>query len=99
MSKKSTTAAMTLRMNIEMADNGIIIRDPDCEDIVTLALAGKSNQNYGSDTCHADEHRVIGEKIYDWLFEVVLQEQDPNIIIPTGFQLEINAKCEGRARI
>lgn len=39
MSKKQATApAECLKMNIELADNGIIIRNPDEEDEVTLAL-------------------------------------------------------------
>jgi hypothetical protein len=44
-----------------------------------------------------DEYKAIGQKVWDWLLNVVLQEQDPNEIITTGFQLEISAKCEGRS--
>lgn len=94
MNKKKVTAAETLRMNIELADNGIIIRNPDCEDEVTLAME-KGDRTDNID--HSDEHKAIGQKLYDWLMNVVIQEQDPNEIITTGFQLEINAKCEGRA--
>jgi hypothetical protein len=92
MSKKKVTAAETLHMNIELADNGIIIRNPDCEDEVTLAI-----ENNGSCDNHGNEYRAIGWKLYDWLMNVVLQDQDPNEIITTGFQLEIIAKCEGRS--
>jgi len=105
MSKKKTTAAETLRMNIELADNGIIIRNPDCEDEVTLAMqkgewvdqGGVQKGAFYNHFDHTQEHQAIGRKIYDWLMNVVLLEQDPSYIITTGFQLEINAKCEGRA--
>ena len=98
MIKKKVTAAETLRMNIELADNGIIIRNPDCEDKVTLAMESgvHKSEGYGYDIDHTQECKAIGRKIYDWLMNVVLLEQDPNEIITTGFQLKINAKCEGR---
>jgi hypothetical protein len=96
MSKKKVTAAETLRMNIEMADNGIIIRNPDIEDEVILAM---HKGEYCDMIDHTDEHRSVGKIIYEWLMNVVLPDQDPNVIITTGFQLEINAKCEGRSMV
>ena len=39
MSKKKTTEPMSMKMAIELADNGIIIRDPEWEDDVTLAIS------------------------------------------------------------
>lgn len=30
-----------MRLTIEFADNGIILRNPECEDEVTLAVRGK----------------------------------------------------------
>ena len=96
MTKKKTAAAETLRMHIELADNGIILRNPDCEDEVTLA-AHNGNPKTGYDLDFINESRAIGNKIYRWLTDVVLQEQNPDEIIVTGFHLEISAKCEGRA--
>jgi CHAT domain-containing protein len=85
MSKKKVTAAETLRMNIELADNGIIIRNPDIEDEVILAMA---KDKWSEDNSHHDdEYRAVGKIIYNWLMDVVLQNQDPNEIITTGFQL------------
>jgi hypothetical protein len=105
MIKKKVTAAETLRMNIELADNGIIIRNPDIEDEVILAMqkgewidhGGVERGAWTNYVDHSDEHRAVGKIIYNWLMDVLLQNQDPNEIITTGFQLEINAKCEGRA--
>ena len=81
-----------MRMNIELAVNGIIIRNPDCEDDVTLALAtGK----WGSGVDHSDEYQKIGRRIYDWLMDVVIQEHDKELTI-TNFELDIIATCKGR---
>lgn len=80
-------------MNIELADNGIIIRNPDCEDDITLAVT-KGEFNTGFD--HSDEHRKIGRKIYNWLMEEVLHEPGSDLII-TNFDLDITATCKGRA--
>ena len=80
-------------MNIELADNGIIIRNPDCEDDITLAITtGKFAEGFD----HSDEHRKIGRKIYNWLMEEVLHEPGSDLII-TNFDLDITATCKGRA--
>ena len=78
-------------MTIELADNGIIIRNPECVDEVTLAL---SKGQYGED--HTDEYNKIGKRVYDWLINILLAEQDPREIITTGFDLSIVARCSGR---
>jgi hypothetical protein len=91
MSKKKTTEAMTMKISIELADNGIIIRNPDCEDDVTLAL---SRGQYGED--RTDEYNAIGKIVFDWLMNVVLTEQNLSLILPTGFDIDINTKCFGR---
>ena len=93
MSKKKTTEPMAMKMVIEFADNGCILRNPDCEDDVTLAL---SRGEYGED--HTDEYQKIGKRVYDWLANVVLGEQDPREIITTGFDIDIHARCFGRER-
>ena len=80
-----------MRMNIELADNGIIIRNPDCEDEVTLAVEKEAADGmwYGS------EERAIGKKIYSWLMDVVIQEHEGELII-TNFDIEVVATCKGR---
>lgn len=97
MSKKQATApAECLKMNIELADNGIIIRNPENEDDITLAMTGKgtrSDDGYMID--HSDEHRAIGKMIFNWLTDVVIPEHDTELII-TNFDIEINAVAKGR---
>ena len=64
MAKTVNNPKEKMRMNIEFADNGIIIRNPDCEDDVTLAL---SHDNGRTGVCyeqyHDDEYNEIGRKI------------------------------------
>ena len=74
-----------MQLTIEFADNGIILRNPDCEDEVTLALTG------------SEEYRVIGKKIYDWLTDVVVAEYSDHLIT-TGAELDITATLNGRRR-
>ena len=93
MNKKKTTEPMTLQMTIELADNGIIIRNPECGDEVTLAL---EKGGYTECIDHSDEYTAIGKKVYDWLINILLAEQDPREIITTGFDLNIVACCCGR---
>lgn len=94
MSNKKTTEPMSMKMVIELADNGIIIRDPEWEDDVTLAI---SKGQYDED--HTDEYKEIGKRVYDWLVNVVRGESEPDEIIVTGFDIDINARCTGRSRI
>ena len=87
-----------MRMNIELADNGIIIRSPENEDEVTLAMNGggtRKAEGYGYDIDHTDEYKAIGKKIYDWLMDVVIQEHDTELII-TNFDIDVVATCKGR---
>ena len=86
-----------MRMNIELADNGIIIRNPDCEDEVTLAMTkanGVTGLGYKPD--HSDEYQLIGMKIYSWIMDVVLQDHADELII-TNLDIDIVATCKGRA--
>lgn len=82
-----------MRLNIELADNGIILRNPDCEDDVTVALDGKG---YGCDI-DTDARRAIGRKIYGWLMDVAFQEH-ADYWLATGAELIITATINGRER-
>ena len=87
-----------LRMDIELADNGVILRNPDCEDEVTLAVTPKDGDrtgygNIGLDI--TDANTAIGRKVYDWLMDVVIPEYENELIV-TGFSLNIDVKAKGR---
>ena len=87
-----------MRLTIEFADNGIILRNPECEDEVTLALTSKGIHKldgYGYDIDHSEEYREIGKKIYDWLTEVVVAEYS-GYLVTTGAELDITATLNGR---
>ena len=86
-----------MQLTIEFADNGIILRNPECEDEVTLALIKEKHKEvgYGYDIDHSEEYRVIGKKIYDWLTEVVVAEYS-GYLVTTGAELDITATLNGR---
>ena len=89
-----------MQLIIEFADNGIILRNPDLEDEVTLALDGPSYYNpdsVGYEVDHSNEYKAIGKKIYDWIEDVVIPEYRADFI-PTGADLEIVATLSGRTR-
>ena len=94
MTKKQVTApAECLKMNIELADNGIIIRNPDEEDEVTLAM-----HRDDSDRARDDEYKAIGKKVFDWLMDVVIDRRlcyEADIVV-TNFDIEVVATCKGR---
>ena len=95
MSKKQATApAECLKMNIELADNGIIIRNQDSEDEVTLAITSEARTIYNERDL-TNEYKAIGKKIYDWLMDVVIQEHEDDLII-TNFDIDVVATCKGR---
>ena len=90
----------TLRLNIEMADNGIILRDRDIEDSVTLAInraAHDSCSRLGYNIDHTEEYKAIGKSIYDWLLNIVMLEHADKMVI-TNIDLDIDAICMGRDR-
>ena len=91
MAKTVNNPKEKMRMNIELADNGIIIRNLENEDEVTLAVEKEAADGmwYGS------EERAIGKKIYSWLMDVVIQEHEGELII-TNFDIEVVATCKGR---
>lgn len=96
MAKTVNNPKEKMRMNIELADNGIIIRNPDCEDEVTLAMTkaeGVTGLGYRPD--HSDEYQLIGMKIYSWIMDVVLQDHADDLII-TNLDIEVIATCKGR---
>ena len=91
MAKVTNNPKEKMRMNIELADNGIIIRNPENEDEVTLAMEkGEWTDNID----HSDEHRLIGQKIYSWLMDVVVEKHTDFII--TNFDIDVVATCKGR---
>lgn len=89
-----------MRMTIELADNGIILRNPDYEDEVRLALTGGGTLKpcgHGYDIDHSAEYQAIGMKIYNWLTDVAITEHDDEWIA-TGAELNIVATLTGRER-
>ena len=84
-----------MQITIEFADNGIILRNPELEDDVTLALLGLSKD--GWDVIHDEEYKAIGKRIYDWITEVVVSELS-GTWISTGAELDITATMTGRPR-
>ena len=88
-----------MRLTIELADNGIIVRNPYCEDDVTVAVDGKGyhREGYGYDIDFSDVYNLIGRKIYEWLTDVAFQEHD-EYWLSTGAELEITATLTGRER-
>lgn len=98
MAKIKDNPVETMRLDIEFADNGIILRNPDYEDEVTLALTLEKIDDEGRRTdWHAKEYRAIGKKIYDWLTNVAVSEHADHWV-STGANLHIKAELTGRAR-
>ena len=95
MTKTVNNPKEKMRMNIELADNGIIIRNPDCEDDITLAITSEVRTIYNQKDL-SNEYKAIGRKIYDWLLDVVIQEHEGDLII-TNFDIDVVATCKGRA--
>ena len=94
MAKTVNNPKEKMRMNIELADNGIIIRDPECEDNVTLAITSEARTIYNEPDL-TNEYKTIGKKIYDWLLDVVIQEHDTELVI-TSFDIDVVVTCKGR---
>lgn len=98
MAKTKDNPVETMRLDIEFAENGIILRNPDYENEVTLALTleeGIDGEGKRTDW-HAKEYRAIGKKIYDWLTEVAVSENADHWV-STGANLYIKAELTGRA--
>ena len=89
-----------MQLTIEFADNGIILRNPECEDEVTLALTKETTSTSMArayDLDHTEEYRAIGKKIYDWLTEAAVAEHS-DYWVSTGAELNITATLTGRER-
>ena len=89
MTKTVNNPKEKMRMNIELADNGIIIRNPECEYDITLAITSEYNKRDLT-----NEYKAIGKKIYNWLLDVVIQEHDTELMI-TNFDIDVVATCKG----
>ena len=79
MAKTKDNPVETMKLDIEFADNGIILRNPDCEDDVTLAMTTENN---------AEEYRAIGKEIYNWLVVEAVPEHADHWV-STGARLSI----------
>ena len=73
-----------IKLNIELADNGVILRDPENSDFVTVAKV----QDYGHSEGKSDVYKAVGRqlmnaleaqdipqgrKLYGWKLEVSVQ--------------------------
>lgn len=86
-----------MRLTIEFADNGIILRNPECKDEVTLAVHPDTGHNQkGAD--YSEEYKAVGQKIYDWLINVAVEDHSYDWI-STGAELSITATLCGMANL
>ena len=93
---KRSKKVEVMNLNIELADNGIIIRNEANEDEVTLALE-KDRSIYDEKDSRQDMYKAIGEKIYDWLMDDVTNKQSDELIV-TNFELDICVECVCKER-
>lgn len=87
----------TLSLNIELADNGIIIRDRDDVKLAINRAAHDSCSRLGYNIDHTEEYKAIGKSIYDWIINLVIPEHADELIV-TNIDLDIDAVCMGRER-
>ena len=99
MAKIKDNPVETMKLDIEFADNGIILRNPDMQDEVTLALfkAKHKEVGYDYDIDHTEEYRAICKKVYDWLTEVA-EDKHSEHWASTGANLHIKAELTGRPK-
>ena len=102
MAKTDNRPKEKMRLTIEFADNGIILRNPELEDEVKLALTKiveydphVSRDRY--DFVHDDEYKAIGKKIYGWLNNEVVPGYS-DMWVTQGAELDITATLTGRER-
>lgn len=92
-----------MRLTIEFADNGIILRNPDIEDEVTLAITERYESRISGpgfdmyETDHTDEYKAIGKKVYDWIDNDVVRCNSREWLA-TGVEISITAILQGRER-
>lgn len=95
MARKNDNRVVTevdkMRMSIELAENGIIIRNPCDEDDITVAYT----KNLLEEADLEDSYKAIGRKIFDWLLEDLCTKHRCELTV-TGFDLDVRAKCVGR---
>lgn len=100
MAKTTDNPVEYMRLDIEFANNGIILRTPDDEYEVTLALTKEIQSTSLTRRCdldHSEEYRVIGKRIYDWLTEVAVPD-NAGYWVSTGAKLIVKAELTGRAK-
>ena len=83
-----------MEMRIELADNGIILRDEDCNVHVVMHGESTKNADYGYKIDHTPERKAIGSWVYEFLMESVLPEHEDELSI-VGFDIEIIARPYG----
>lgn len=83
-----------MQLTIEFADNGIILRNPECEDEITLVLTRPGTGDNELD----DEYNAIGKKVYEWMMDAVADSIDSRheFYIVTSVDLEITATLNGK---
>ena len=96
MKKEVKNPVEKMRLTIEFADNGIILRNPECEDDVMLAVHPDNGFNPHGGMDFTEEYKAIGKKIYNWLTEVAVAEHADHWV-STGATINIEAKLEGRS--
>ena len=91
MAKATNNPTGSEQIEIELADNGIILRDCADPDNVFLALYDQ-NRPQGHD--RDDIYKAIGRDIFIWLMDVLIEDHPEHIT--TGCRLTINAELLGR---
>ena len=75
-----------LKFNVELADNGIILRGKEDSDIVSVTEYGNSYN--GTETDYTPAYKAIGEVVYEKLLEC--KTSDDRYII--GYDVAIDIK-------
>ncbi len=97
MAKNDNRPSDQLHLSIELADNGIIMRDRDCADIVEVEKYDNTFDYSDKPRYNADIHRMLGRKIYEWIMEVVV---DDNVRdwATNGADIDINVRLNGHKK-
>ena len=91
MKKATNNPTGSEQIEIELADNGIILRDCADPDDVFLALYDRNGEPpFDRD----DIYKAIGRDIFIWLMDVLVERHPEHIT--TGCRLTINAELLGR---
>ena len=91
MEKDKEFPSERLRMTIEYAENGIIIRRHDYGG-VEVVVTKKELEGVGD--MYENEYKAIGKHIYGWLDDCVIAEHQDELIIG-AMELDITATCKG----